>query len=130
MSVPANISAMESVIINRRNYSVVGRPETTRDGFWIMPVVPVDPRPREIVVSFAKVGADGAFMGWTQIKRPRFRIDMICPVKGRDYRFVTDLALKSDGLWHAILRAVNPLPGEQDCVGRFRNNGDFVSVTT
>jgi hypothetical protein len=129
MSVPENISTMQSLTINRRNYLVVGRAESTRDGFWTVPVVPVDLRPREILVSFAKFGADGTFMGWTQIKRPGFRIDTVFPVKGRDYKFVTDLVLKNDGFWHAIVSAVNPLPGEKDCVGRFRSNGDFVSVT-
>ena len=129
MNVPANISAMESVTINRRNYTVVGRPESTGDGFWRLALVPVDIRPRELPVAFAKVAEDGTFMGWTRIRRPKLGINMVRPVEGRDYRFVSDLALMSDGFWHASLSAVDQLPGEKDRIGRFRSNGECESVT-
>jgi hypothetical protein len=125
VNVPPAISALKEITISMRKYTVVGKPEATGDGLWRVAMVPVDPRPREPRVSFARIAADGAFMGWFPIKRPKLPLNMIHTVRGRSYQLITELELMPDGYWHGTLRPLDPLPGETDRVVRFQSSGDF-----
>ena len=125
VNLPPAISALKEITINKRKYTVVGTPEPTGDGLWRVAMLPVDPRPREPRVSFARIASDGAFMGWFPIKRPKLKINMVQAVRGRNYRLITELELMPDGFWHGTLSPLDPLPGEKDRVVRFQSSGDF-----